>query len=126
MKKFLQGVLGYGVGSIFILMILFSAVLASLLRFTTMDTDTLNQLSLIAGLTILALGGLLAAYKARQKGWFTGLLTGLIFIVIMMLFQIIFENRWVSVAQLSYFGGLVLAATLGGMIGVNMPSRKAQ
>ncbi|MFG6148400.1 TIGR04086 family membrane protein [Halobacillus sp. B23F22_1] len=126
MKTFLQGVLGYGVGSIFILMILFSAILASLLRFTAMDTDTLNQISLIAGLTILAFGGLLAAYKGQKKGWLTGLLTGIVFIVIIMLFQIIFENRWVSVAQLSYFGGLLLAASLGGMIGVNMPNRSTQ
>ncbi|MCP3025563.1 TIGR04086 family membrane protein [Halobacillus sp. A5] len=124
MKRFLQGVLGYGVGSIFILMILFSAILASLLRFTTLDTHTLNQISLIAGLSILAFGGLLAAYKGQQKGWLTGLLTGFIFIVIMMLFQIVFENRWVSLAQLSYFGGLLLAASLGGMIGINMPQRR--
>ncbi|MCP3030430.1 TIGR04086 family membrane protein [Halobacillus sp. A1] len=124
MKIFLQGVLGYGVGSIFILMILFSAVLAGLLRFTTIDTDALNQVSLIAGLTILGVGGLLAAHKGEQKGWLTGLLTGIVFISIMMLFQIIFENRWISLAQLSYFGGLVLAAILGGMIGVNMPKRK--
>ncbi|MFC7060749.1 TIGR04086 family membrane protein [Halobacillus seohaensis] len=124
MKNFLQGVLGYGVGSIFILMILFSAVLAGLLRFTTIDTDTLNQVSLVAGLSILAIGGLLAANKGEQKGWLTGMLTGLVFIVIMILFQIIFENRWVSIAQLSYFGGLLLAASLGGMIGVNMPKRK--
>ncbi|WP_173916031.1 TIGR04086 family membrane protein [Halobacillus sp. Marseille-Q1614] len=126
MKRWLQGVLGYGIGSILILMILFSTVLSGLLRFTTMDTDTLNQLALLAGLSTLLFGGLMAAYKGEKKGWLTGLTTGLTFVVLIMLFQVIFENRWVSVPQLSYFGGLLLAASLGGMIGINLPRRSVK
>ena len=123
MKKLVQGVLGYGIGSIFILMILFAFVLALLLRFTAMDYQTLNQFALIAGISILAFGGMIAAYKGEQKGWLSGGMTGLIFVAAMVLFQIIFENQWVSLPQLSYFGGLVVAAWLGGMIGVNLPRR---
>ncbi|UOR12202.1 TIGR04086 family membrane protein [Halobacillus amylolyticus] len=123
MKKLMQGVLGYGIGSIMILMMVVAAVLAILLRFTSIDIDTLNQISLVAGLTILAFGGLIAAYKGEQKGWLSGILTGLVFVVAMIGFQLIFENSWVTLTQLSYFGGLVIAALLGGMIGVNMPRR---
>ncbi|QAS54078.1 TIGR04086 family membrane protein [Halobacillus litoralis] len=123
MKNLLQGVLGYGIGSIFILMIVFAGVLALLLRFTGMEYQTLNQMALIAGISILAFGGMLAAYKGEQKGWLSGGMTGLIFVSAMILFQIIFENQLVSLPQLSYFGGLVLAAWLGGMIGVNLPRR---
>ncbi len=126
LKKLLQGVLGYGIGSILLLMVVVAAVLAILLRFTTIDIDTLNQISLVAGLTILAFGGLIAAYKAEQKGWLSGILTGLIFALAMIGFQLIFENSWVSLTQLSYFGGLVIAALLGGMIGVNMPRRTTE
>ncbi|MGP4061592.1 TIGR04086 family membrane protein [Halobacillus sp. H74] len=123
MKNLLQGVLGYGIGSIFILMIVFAGVLALLLRFTGVEYQTLNQMALIAGISILAFGGMLAAYKGEQKGWLSGGMTGLIFVSAMILFQIIFENQLVSLPQLSYFGGLVLAAWLGGMIGVNLPRR---
>ncbi|REJ10698.1 TIGR04086 family membrane protein [Halobacillus trueperi] len=123
MKKLLSGVLGYGVGSIFILMIVFAGVLALLLRFTGVEYETLNQLALVAGISILAIGGMLAAYKGEQKGWLSGGMTGLIFVSAMILFQVIFENSWVSLPQLSYFGGLVLAAWLGGMIGVNLPRK---
>jgi putative membrane protein (TIGR04086 family) len=125
MKKLIQGVLGYGVGSIFILMIVFSGILALLLRFTNMEYSTLNQIALIAGISILAFGGMMAAYKGEQKGWLSGGMTGLIFVAAMALFQIIFENQWVSLPQLSYFGGLLVAAWLGGMIGVNLPRRSA-
>ncbi|ARI76953.1 TIGR04086 family membrane protein [Halobacillus mangrovi] len=125
MKKLIQGVLGYGVGSIFILMIVFSGILALLLRFTNMEYQTLNQMALIAGISILAFGGMLAAYKGEQKGWLSGGMTGLIFVSAMVLFQVIFENQWVSLPQLSYFGGLLVAAWLGGMIGVNLPRRSA-
>ncbi|WP_241657160.1 TIGR04086 family membrane protein [Halobacillus salinus] len=118
-----QGVLGYGVGSIFVLMIMFAVFLALLLRFTSMDYQTLNQIALISGISILAFGGMLAAYKSEEKGWLSGGMTGLIFVMAMVLFQVIFENQWVSLPQLSYFGGLVLAAWLGGMIGVNLPRR---
>ncbi|WP_082233724.1 TIGR04086 family membrane protein [Halobacillus massiliensis] len=126
MKKWLQGVFGYGIGTILILMILFSTVLSGLLRFTTMNTDSLNQLALLAGLSTLLIGGLMAAHKGEKKGWLTGLTTGLSFVVMIVLFQVVFENRWVSVAQLSYFGGLLLAAALGGMIGINLPKRKVK
>ncbi|MCA0969962.1 TIGR04086 family membrane protein [Halobacillus litoralis] len=123
MKKMVLGVLGYGIGSIFALMILFAVVLALLLRFTSMEYSTLNQIALISGISILAFGGMMAAYKGEQKGWLSGGLTGLLFVLSMVLFQVIFENQWVSLAQWSYFGGLLLAAWLGGMIGVNLPRR---
>lgn len=123
MKKLLQGVLGYGIGSIFILMIVFAGVLAILLRFTGMEYQTLNQMALVAGISILAFGGMLAAYKGEQKGWLSGGMTGIIFVSAMVLFQMIFENTLVSLPQLSYFGGLILAAWLGGMIGVNLPRK---
>ncbi|MFQ3542655.1 TIGR04086 family membrane protein [Halobacillus rhizosphaerae] len=121
MKKMMQGVLAYGVGFIFLAMLFFSGVLALLLRFTAMEYQTLNQIALIAGITILAAGGLLSAYKTEQKGWLSGGLTGFIFVAMMVLFQVIFENTWISLPQLSYFGGLLIAAWLGGMIGVNLP-----
>ncbi|CDQ18114.1 putative membrane protein, TIGR04086 family [Halobacillus karajensis] len=123
MKKLISGVLGYGIGSILILMIVFAGVLAALLKFTGMEYETLNQMALVAGISILAIGGMLAAYKGEQKGWLSGGMTGLIFVSAMILFQVIFENAWVSLPQLSYFGGLLLAAWLGGMIGVNLPRR---
>ncbi|WP_226583321.1 TIGR04086 family membrane protein [Halobacillus litoralis] len=126
MKKLLQGVLGYGVGSIFILMIVFAGVLAMLLKFTGIEYETLNQMALIFGISILAFGGALAAYKGEQKGWLAGGMTGLIFVSAMALFQMIFENSMVSLPQLSYFGGLILAAWLGGMIGVNLPRKTAK
>lgn len=126
MKKLVQGVLGYGVGSIFILMIVFAAFLAVLLKFTNIEYQTLNQITLISGISILAFGGMIAAYKGEQKGWLSGGMTGLIFVSAMALFQIIFENQLVSIPQLTYFGGLVLAAWLGGMIGVNLPRRVAR
>lgn len=126
MKKMMQGVLGYGIGSIFILMIVFSGVLAGLLKLTEMEYGTLNQLALIVGISILAFGGGAAAYKGEQKGWLAGVLTGAVFVGAMALFQIIFENTMVTLPQLSYFGGLVLAAWLGGMIGVNLPKKTAK
>lgn len=118
-----QGVLGYGVGSIFVLMIMFAVFLALLLRFTSMEYQTLNQIALVSGISIMAIGGMMAAYKGEERGWLSGGATGLIFVLAMILFQVIFENQWVSLPQLSYFGGLVVAAWLGGMIGVNLPRR---
>ncbi|RWZ59965.1 TIGR04086 family membrane protein [Halobacillus fulvus] len=123
MKKLIQGVLGYGIGSIFLLMLIASGLFALLLRFTTLDYGVLNQASLLTGISILAFGGMLAAYKGEQKGWLSGAFTGILFVLAMILFQIIFENRWVSLAQASYFGGLIVASWLGGMIGVNLPKR---
>lgn len=123
MKKLAKGVLAYGVGSVFILMLLTAGVLAVLLQFTSIGYDTLNQITLVSGITILATGGALAAYKGEQKGWLSGGATGLLFVLAMALFQIIFENQWITLTQLVYFGGLVAASWLGGMVGVNLPRR---
>ncbi|WP_181350546.1 TIGR04086 family membrane protein [Thalassobacillus sp. CUG 92003] len=123
MNKLIKSVTGYGIGLIAVFMLLTSFILAILLRFTTIDTSILQTIAMIAGLMIIALGGGFAAYKTGEKGWLSGTMTGVVFIVLILLIQLVVENQWVSKSQLLYFLAVLAVSWLGGMVGVNWPRR---
>ncbi len=69
----------------------------------------------------IALGGLLAARFSRRKGWLTGALTGLLYIVWAFLISGFFgdDMSMTSVVFSDILLGIV-AGTVGGVIGVNL------
>ncbi|WP_337194011.1 TIGR04086 family membrane protein [Pontibacillus yanchengensis] len=112
--------LAYGWGTIFTMMILCSLILALLLKFTSMTESTLQWATLILGLLTLFIGGFISAAKGKEKGWMLGILTGLGFSIIVLLFQYLGFQKGMGMTQLFYHGGYILMALLGGMIGVNV------
>ncbi|MBM7554644.1 TIGR04086 family membrane protein [Thalassobacillus pellis] len=122
MNKDIWKALGYGLAIILILMLSSSFVLALLLRFTAIDANLLNWMSLILALLILFTGGATAGHRGQEKGWMYGLMTGGAFLVFIVLYQYLGLDKTVSLGQLPYLTGMVAAALIGGMLGVNIRS----
>lgn len=101
------------------LILLASIILAFLLRFTTMDETTLSWITLVVGLISLFIGGLIAGVKGRRKGWIIGSLTGLGFTLFTFLVQYLGYQQAFSLEQSLHHIGFVVAALIGGVIGVN-------
>ncbi len=116
--------LGYGWVTILVLMLICSLVLALFLRFTDMTASTLQWVTLVLGLLTLFIGGFVSGAKGKERGWMLGLFTGLGFVLIVLLFQYLGYQKGMSTTQMIYQGGYILAAILGGVIGVNMSGER--
>ncbi|WP_099158632.1 TIGR04086 family membrane protein [Virgibacillus ndiopensis] len=97
-----------------------SLVLGLLLRFTSMDETTLSWTTLAVGLISLFIGGIVAGVKGKQKGWVIGCLTGLGFTLFTFLVQYLGYHQAFSLEQSLHHLGYILAALVGGVIGVNV------
>ncbi|TMN21060.1 TIGR04086 family membrane protein [Lentibacillus cibarius] len=110
----------YGWIAVLGLILVTSIVLSLLLQFTTMDQTVLSWVTLAAGLIILFIGGVIAGMKGKEKGWVIGAVTGLGFTLFTFLVQFLGYQQTFSAEQSLTHTGFILAALVGGVIGVNM------
>lgn len=102
------------------LILLASVVLGGLLRFTTFHEPALTWVALVIGLISLFIGGLVAGIKGKEKGWFSGIITGLGFTLFTFLVQYLGFQQGFSLEQSIHHAAYILAALFGGMAGVNI------
>lgn len=110
----------YGWGTILVLMLVSSLVLAFVLKYTDMTAGTLQWMTLVVGLIILFIGGFVSGAKGKEKGWMLGMLTGLGFLAFVLLFQYLGYQKGMSSTQMMYQGGYLLSSLFGGVMGVNL------
>ncbi|WP_163970108.1 TIGR04086 family membrane protein [Oceanobacillus halotolerans] len=108
------------------LILITSVLLAFVLRFMTMTEGTLAWVTLAVGLISLFIGGIIAGAKGKQKGWIIGTLTGLGFTLFTFLVQYLGYQQTFSLEQSLHHVGYVLAALIGGVIGVNLAGSEEQ
>jgi putative membrane protein (TIGR04086 family) len=65
-------------------------------------------------------GGFLSGGKRKQKGWLIGGLTGLVYSLIIFLFQYLGYDRLFNLEQLIYYICYTLISMMGGILGVNL------
>ncbi|GAB4073324.1 hypothetical protein GCM10028778_08570 [Barrientosiimonas marina] len=97
-----------------------SVILALLLEVTVLTETALSWITLAVGFISLFIGGLSAGIKGQKKGWLIGAATGGGFTLFTFLVQYIGYQQGFSLEQSLYHAGLILAALLGGSVGVNM------
>lgn len=102
-------------------LILFSSVILSFfLRFTTFNDPALTWVALVIGLISLFIGGLVAGIKGKEKGWVTGMFTGIGFTLFTFLVQYLGFQQGFSLEQAVHHAAYILAALFGGVAGVNI------
>lgn len=109
----------YGWIVVFILVFISSIILALLLRLTTFNEPTLSWVTLVIGLLSLFIGGLVAGVKGKAKGWLIGGIIGLGFTLLVFSVQYLGYKQSFSFGQSIHHLGYILAALIGGVIGVN-------
>lgn len=105
---------------VFGVMLFASIILSLLLRFTELGSSTLNWATLIVSLIALFSGGLVAGVKGKENGLLLGICTGIGFTLFILLYQYLGHNSGFSTGQMIHHGGFLLAALLGGVLGVNV------
>jgi len=109
----------YGVLSIFIVAIFTSLILSLILQFSSLTESSINFFVTAVSFFALFIGGFLAGRKRKEKGWLIGLLTGLLFSVVIYLFQYLGLDNHFTMEQFIYHACFILTAMMGGILGVN-------
>ncbi|MRH43006.1 TIGR04086 family membrane protein [Aquibacillus halophilus] len=112
----------YGWIAVLSIMFFASLILSLLLKFTTLGSSTLTWATLIISLIALFSGGLIAGLKGRENGLVLGALTGLGFTLFIVLYQYLGYSSGFTASQFIHHGGFLIAALLGGILGVNLSS----
>lgn len=110
----------YGWIFILVFILVSSFILTLILQFTEIRQQTLSWVAFSVGLIGLFIGGMITGIKGKSKGWIIGGLTGLGFTVFIFLVQFLGYQNGFSLEQTLHHLGFILAAILGGMIGVNL------
>ncbi|MGP7816855.1 TIGR04086 family membrane protein [Niallia sp. 01092] len=110
----------YGLISIFILLITSSIIFSLLLRFTSLQESSLQYIITAVSFITLFSGGFISGGKGKQKGWFLGGVTGLIYSVIVFLFTYLGLDQLFTAEQFIYHICYTLICMMGGILGVNL------
>lgn len=110
----------YGLIFIFLFAGVTSLIFAFILRFTSARESSLQYI--ITALSFIALfgGGFLSGGKRKERGWLIGGATGLIYSLIIFLFQWLGYDQLFSGEQVIYHTCYTLIAMMGGILGVNV------
>ena len=93
-------------------------LLSLLLRYGGLDETSLPTLALTAhGVSSLA-GGFTAGRRAGQKGWYVGLLLGILYALIILAIGFLAADAPISLESLALLATAAGAGTIGGMFGV--------
>ena len=77
----------YGVGTIFAIAVVASFLFSILLRFTSLTESSLTYVIMIVSFISLFIGGFISGGKGRKQGLFIGGSTGLVYLMVVFLFQ---------------------------------------
>ena len=110
----------YGVVTIFIMAAGFSLVFSLLLRFTSISESSLTYIIMALSFLTLFIGGFISDGKGKRQGWLLGGSTGLIYTLIVFLYQYLGLDTVFTSKQLIYNGCFIITAMMGGVLGVNM------
>ncbi len=110
----------YGVVAILVVVLGSSLLFSLLLKFTTLQESSLSWVILILSFLALFIGGFVSGGKGKEKGWLMGGATGLLYILIVFLFNFLGFDSTFSTEQFFYHTGFLATAMIGGIIGVNV------
>lgn len=110
----------YGWIVVFGIILITSIILAFVLRFSSLNEPTLSWITLTLGLITLFIGGLVAGIKGKAKGWIIGATIGIGFTLFIFLVQYLGYQQSFTMQQSLHHLGYILAAVIGGVIGVNV------
>lgn len=109
----------FGWLTIIVLTLIAATALAMIIRFSSIAEITITYSAIIITCIILFVGGLFAGMKGKTNGLWIGLLTGFGFTLLTFLIQFLGYNALFSLKQILFHLLYLLAAMVGGILGVN-------
>ena len=110
----------YGVVAIFLLAIGSSFIFSLLLKFTSVQESSLQYVMTSISFLSIFIGGFVTGGNGKQKGWLIGGATGLVYSLIIFLFQFLGYDSLFTFEQIIYHICYIITAMMGGILGVNI------
>lgn len=110
----------YGVIAIFLLAIVSSFLFSLLLKFTSVQESSLQYIMTSISFISLFIGGFVTGGNGKEKGWMIGGATGLVYSLVIFLFQFLGYDSLFNFEQVIYHLCYVITAMMGGILGVNI------
>jgi putative membrane protein (TIGR04086 family) len=101
-----------------------SLIFSMLLRFTSVTENSLTYVFMAASFISIFIGGFISGGKGQKQGLLLGGGTGLLYMLIVFLFQYLGQDSLFTVKQWIYHACFILTAMMGGVLGVNINSNK--
>jgi putative membrane protein (TIGR04086 family) len=114
----------YGIVTIFLVAVISSLIFSLILRFTSTQESSLQFVVTAVSFISLFIGGFISGGKGKEKGWLLGGGTGLMYSLIIFLFQYLGHDSLFSIEQFIYHTCYMLVAMMGGILGVNMTTSR--
>lgn len=113
----------HGVMAIFLLVIVSSLIFSLILQLTSIQESSLQFVITAMSFISLFAGGFISGGKGKEKGWLLGGATGLLYSIVIFLFQYLGHDSLFNIEQLIYHTCFTLIAMMGGILGVNLTSK---
>lgn len=110
--------------TILLALLIASAFLALIIRFSKVGETALATMGLIVAIIALFLGGLFAGIKGGARGIVLGILTGGGFTLLTFLIQYLGYDELFSFKQLLFHFAYIVSAIIGSILGVNIVQEK--
>lgn len=109
------------IGKSLIITVIFMLIISAIITYTSVSESILSPITAVVMVLSIAYSGLLSAARLRKNGLFHGLITGVIYILL-VLFLSWALIRDFSVDKFAIIKGMIGMASggIGGMIGVNL------
>jgi putative membrane protein (TIGR04086 family) len=110
----------YGVIAIFLFAVASSFIFSLLLKFTSVQESSLQYIMTTISFLSIFIGGFITGGNGKQKGWLIGGATGLVYSLIIFLFQFLGYDSLFTFEQIIYHTCYIITAMMGGILGVNI------
>jgi putative membrane protein (TIGR04086 family) len=110
----------YGLLTVLVIVLTLSVIFSLLLRFTNLQESSLQWLVMALSFFALFAGGFISGGKGKEKGWFMGGATAILFTCIVLLYQFLGQESGFTLEQTFYHLGYLATAVFGGIMGVNI------
>lgn len=121
--KYLKNI-GLSMGIIVVSLLVITFLFSTLYYFKLISSTTLSILKIIVPIISLLIGGIIIGRKSDKKGWLEGLKLGLIFLILLILFNILGLEAKIELKNTIYYSIIIISSILGSMIGINLAPKE--
>lgn len=114
----------YGLITILLFGVISSLGFALLLKYTDLSEITVGYFILTTSFLAFFVGGFISGAKGKRSGWVLGAAVGFLYVAIIFLFQYLGLDIRITLKQGVYNLSFVLIAIMGGILGVNVVSKR--
>lgn len=110
-----------GISFLFIIssLIILTFIITTLHFFNLFSNGIVSVFKIIIPIISLFIGGFYIGKKSNEKGWLEGLKIGLIFIIILILFNLLGLQTKIEFKNILYYLIIIASSIFGGMLGIN-------